>query len=42
MREGHLPDQEGRVALFIVARDFKVSVCGAVVRVGPVLVTLHL
>lgn len=42
MNESHLPDQEGGVALLVEARDFKVSVGGAAVWVGPVLVTLHL
>lgn len=38
----HLPDQEGGVALFIVARDREVPVGGAAVWVGPVLMTLYL
>lgn len=42
VHESHLPDQEGRVALFIVARYCEVSVGGAAVWIGPVLVTLHL
>lgn len=42
VHEGHLPDQKGRVALFVVARYCEVSVGGAAVWIGPVLVTLHL
>lgn len=40
--ESHLSDQEGGVALFIVAHNCKVSVGGAALWVGPVLVALHL
>lgn len=40
--EGHLSDQEGCIPLFRLTGHLEVPVGGAVVRIGPVLVTLHL
>lgn len=42
VHESHLPDQEGGVALFIVACDCEIPIVGDTVWIGPVLVTLDL